>query len=653
MFQYSIGVTALSLSQFGVSAVSNNIANANTPGFHRRQVLLASLPEYQNAARLVGGGVGLGAYRQMRNQLLENDLSHAVGDLAGVQEQLRIDNRMESMLGSGPGSLQQLLSGFESSLRQLSTLPSDATQRRLVLDNASRLTSQVRETAGGLRALKSEVRRSIETEVDSLNEKLTELADLQSRLYVMRDRSTGAELVDRRDQLINEIAEIIDVNRNELSNDGFGLALGGGTLSVGQVPMTVTARIGEDGQLALSVDDFGIPLKPRGGKLAALLEAHNSSIDGFQTRLATMTTGLIRSVDQAHAQGIGPRGSFGSLVSQRRLESTSLPISQSSPQLPVSAGELYLTVTDPAGVRRTNRISYDPATQSLQDLATSISGITGLTAAVSPVNGTLSIRGNSGFQFDFTGRLDSVPDLSGYTGTARPAWSGEFSGTSNDRLRVELVGSGQVGVTDGLKARVFDQSGEMLKEIDLGSSYAPGTAVEIGSGIKLAFGDGTIVAGEQFQSELVANSDTGGILSALGLNSFFSGSSPEDIELSRQLRDDPQLLASGRTADAADGANLARLLAALETPVEGDLDAAASLIGMGVEAGSRVQTASALESQLSALKTRVEGERDNFSGVDLNEEMVNLTRYQKAFDAALKVLQSIDGMYEETLRILG
>ncbi len=653
MFHFSTGITAINISQFAIDAISHNIANANTPGFHRRQTILQALPEYQVNNRLIGGGVGLSQYRLMRNQMLENSLSGSIGDLASVQQQLRTDNRVESLFGSGPGSLEQLFSRFQSTLNELTLNSGDPTQRRLVLDSAVQMTNQLRSTASGLAQIKSEMGRQIESDVRSLNEKMVELSNLQKQLQVAQPASSGAQLTDRRDALINEIAEMVDVNRNELSQNGFGLVLGGGSLTIGQEPMTVSTKTAPDGTISLMIDQFEMALKPQGGRLAAMLDAHNNSIGEFRDRLNEMATGLIQTFDQAHAQGVGPAGSFDRLVSTRQLESTSLPLQSAGLQLPVTAGELFVTVTDGAGVRRTSRIAYDPAADSLADIASRISSIDGMTASVNPANKTLILRSMGDNKFDFSGLPDTVPDLSGFTGTARPSLSGGYTGETNETLRVELAGSGTIGVTVGLKANVYDSAGGLVAEIDVGKGYEPGQPIEVVNGIRMAFADGTVNAGDSFETNLVANPDTGGLLSGLGLNSFFTGNDATNIGISQRLLDDPNLVASGTTPDSADATNLKRLLQALDAASSSGLSVSQALTSLSVAAGSRVQTAAALEVQFQSIKTGFENERESFSGVDLNEELINMTRFQKSYEAALRVMQSVDQMYDETIRMLG
>ena len=76
------------------------------------------------------------------------------------------------------------------------------------------------------------------------------------------------------------------------------------------------------------------------------------------------------------------------------------------------------------------------------------------------------------------------------------------------------------------------------------------------------------------------------------------------------------------------------------------------LSGITAEIGSSVRAASNMQIQMEGLMNRFEAERDSYSGVDLNEEMINLTKFQRSYEASVRTLSSIDKMYDDLLGIL-
>jgi flagellar hook-associated protein FlgK len=265
----------------------------------------------------------------------------------------------------------------------------------------------------------------------------------------------------------------------------------------------------------------------------------------------------------------------------------------------------------------------------------------------------LKISTPSGFSFAFTGGLETVPDTSGLTGTSIPRFSGEYKGTENGIFDVRFVGSGSIGQTPGLKAEVYDAGGRLVGELDIGEGYEAGTELDLLDGVSIAFETGTVVDGESASTPLIANSDSTGILSALGLNSFFSGDSATTIAINNEVLANPNRLAVSRTGEVSDASNLKRIIDLKdELIVDGKFGFDQFLGGLSSEIGASVKGAQALQDQFQQLQFQFESARDAASGVDINEEMVNLSRYQRAYEASLRVISTIDQMYQDVLQIL-
>ncbi len=226
--------------------------------------------------------------------------------------------------------------------------------------------------------------------------------------------------------------------------------------------------------------------------------------------------------------------------------------------------------------------------------------------------------------------------------------SGEYKGTSNGHLRFVAEADGQVGVTDGLSVGVFDQSGTKIATLNVGKGYSPGDRIQFGDGLEVTFGPGTIskTTGDQFALDTLADPDTADILVALGLNTFFTGSTAADLGVAKRISDDPDLLAAGislvngTSKSHGDAGNLVRLeelrkqsFAALNGgTIEGFYSEVASDIGFEAKKAKEL-----LVSQ-DSLHTFLTNQREAVSGVNIDEEMVDLVRFQQAFQASSRFI---------------
>ena len=239
------------------------------------------------------------------------------------------------------------------------------------------------------------------------------------------------------------------------------------------------------------------------------------------------------------------------------------------------------------------------------------------------------------------------------TGTSRPEFSGHFHGDAPDDWSVTFSGPGTVGETVGLTATIRNSSGQVIALQNIGAGYEAGTAVEIRDGVALQFGSGTINAADTFSLTLTNNADETGILSALGINSLFSGSEPGLFRVREELRRNPERLATSATGQPGDAINLASMakLRDLRLDELSGRTFTEEIADITAESGLIVQAADSRSTQLENYQSRLQADRDALSGVDINEEMLLMMQGQRAYQAAARFLSVADQMLEELFTI--
>jgi len=226
------------------------------------------------------------------------------------------------------------------------------------------------------------------------------------------------------------------------------------------------------------------------------------------------------------------------------------------------------------------------------------------------------------------------------------AMEGHYGGSSNTTWTFQASGTGTVGVTPGLTVTVTDASGNQVALLDVGEGYAPGDPIEVAEGVKVSFGSGDldVLNNDAFDATMIADSDTGGLLAALGVNSFFTGSTASDINVRDAVIDDPSLISAALSANEGDNANVMRL-AGLETKsisglgsvsITGYYSAVVGKLGL-----DNAWAADMFEVQ-EILMTNLENQRASVSGVSIDEELLNMEKYQQVLEAAVRYLQVID-----------
>lgn len=148
--------------------------------------------------------------------------------------------------------------------------------------------------------------------------------------------------------------------------------------------------------------------------------------------------------------------------------------------------------------------------------------------------------------------------------------------------------------------------------------------------------------------------DTSGVLSALGINTFFTGNDASDIAINETLVGQPDLLAASSSFLPGDG-TMAGRIANLST-TGSDLLGGASLMSFYNSVSNRVAVTSAgVRSDLDAAATvlnALQAQRESISGVNLDEEAISLVKYQRAFQGAARFVSAVDEMIAQIIQMV-
>lgn len=648
-----IGLSALRASQFAINNTAHNIANAGTEGYHRRSVDLETNQADVVNGRFVGSGVRVSDVRRYRDLIVESAYTNATADLNRVEAGLSIETRIESLLLPGEGSIQNALSNLFDDFTRLSANPDEPTLRAAVLTQADNIATRIQAADQQFAEIRTDVQSQLDVEVQTLNQDIEALVALQNRISSLGPRSVPNDLLDQRDQLVNKIATRVDIQRHEGVQNQLGLTIAGSSISIGVTPIRFETVKTDDGQVEVHLVGNSQKTTFAGGRIAALVDVNNNLIGEFSSKINELAQTLIQQFDQTHSQGIGSSGSFTTLKSTRAVDDVDAALSLAA-AFPIEAGQLFFSVTDPNGRRRTSSITIDPETDSLRDVATKISGLDNIQAVVDEDTRQMTIIAVPGHKFDFTGRLESQPDLSNFNGTTTPTIGGTYRGNESQPLTITAVGSGQIGKTDGLVIEVADHNGNVIDQFNIGNGYEAGTTLNLGDGVEISFGIGAIVDGSTLDVVRVAKSDSTGALSALGINSFFSGTHAGDISVNRSLLENPNRMATSKSGEIADFNNLSALIGLRDQPLLGDRQIAFEdfLLEANAEIGFRVQSSQSVQTSLLELQIQYKTERDSVSGVDINEEMIGLAEYQKQYEAAVQIVRTMETMLDDLFNIV-
>lgn len=654
MGHFAIGLSGLRVVQRAIDLVSTNIANAATEGYHRQEAIIRPvvLRVFGNAGT---GGAEVSGVRRSINNLLELEITRQQSSLSQASEELDVLRTIEAGFGEvGSEGLAVALDRFFDSLTKLASDPGSHAMRVQVVWAADAVAGQFRNLGRFITGVENQLRRQADEYVMQFNDLSAEIHDLTSEMASLEARGSVSNLLrDRRDQVVRDLAGLADLQIDGLMDDLAGslrISAWGTPVVTKTSVRQLDVGITENGDLGVGAKGSGIwKAGARGGRIGALLAVKNDVLSTVRGNLDTLADQIIAAINRLHVQGVGQTGPFTDLTGTTLSTEA---FSQWDPE--VTAGSFYVRVTNTStGAITRSKIDVD-VTDTVTDVRDRLDAVDDLSASV--VSSVLKIEADAGYTFDFLPAVLSDPYTSAITGDATPTFSGIYDGQTNQVFTCKVVGTGQVGIAADLRLEVRDGGGQLVAEgVNIGQGYAAGEdLLEIGSGIMVALSAGQLNNDDQFTVQALAETDTSGFLAAAGINTLFSGTTASNISVRPDILADPQRLAGSIGAAMTDSVNIGRMIdVGQDSQVAlGNVSIRDYFRNIVTGVGQAVVIREARAGGLGNVMMQLNTQRDQISGVDLNEETAKLIVLERMYQAMARVIAAQDQTLAALLDLL-
>lgn len=656
MLHIDVGLSAIRASQQALYAISNNIANANTEGYHRQRVELIDRNPITIGSLQIGTGVEVESLTRLRDTATEGALISTNSAQSQSETTLRILGQLEAALLPTQGSLIDSVSNFFNEIEQLAAQPSTVTIRDAVLASANAVVQQINHLDSRLNELRTTHAIEIAEQVAAVNQETAQIAQLNRDIRIASHSGTDPNsLLDQRDRLVSQLSNRIDISLQTYLVPGSPLVAANGAIIIAEEATQLTSTTSPNGRAAIETSQSQREVQPTSGILAGLL-AGQQLLDSLQSDLHAWTTEFVRGIDQLQTTGLGQNQQKVFLQGTRPVSDATIPLAEVNLPFQIESGSLFVTLTDlSTSTRKTERIDLDVGSDSLNDLLVQLNTIPNLQADHQQTSQQVTFRTSPGFSVDFAGGIDPNPRTSNLTGTSSAMLTGFPLNEENRQWTATVLGTGDVGLSDGLQIEVTDEvTGESLKTVSIGAGYLPGEKISLGNGIELTFTSGTVTAGESISFDLVAAPDETGLLVALGLNTLFAGNTNTGFTLNPHVSQSPLSFAASRTGASADASNLSRFIKFRESSVFLDRNETVEerLASLSTATAFRIQSEEANQEYLTSQQNHLANVRDSVSGVDPNEELLNMLEFQRQFQAASRFVTVVDEALDELMRLI-
>ena len=309
----SIALSSLAVSQQQLETSSNNVANANTPGYSREVAKTEAGAPIRIGSLVMGTGVLLRKIESLRDPILEIQLNQTTQQQSNLDAQLAQLLQLQTNFSSSSSGIGADISSFFNSLQQLAPSPSSLALRQSVLTAAANLARDFNSAASSLTTQQANLNLTVQQSIGEVNDLTSQIASVSQQIASLQNANMNAStLVDQRTTLIRRLSGLIDVQVIQTEKGGIELATSNGTALVsGNRSFALSTQTGLDGNTRIMAGTADITASLTGGSLAGTIQIRDQEIPNFLNQLDQLAAGFSTAVNAANAQGYDLNGIQG------------------------------------------------------------------------------------------------------------------------------------------------------------------------------------------------------------------------------------------------------------------------------------------------------------------------------------------------------
>jgi len=642
---FSINVSALNAAQIGLTTTENNIANANTPGYNREQIVQVAAPGQNTGSGYLGTGVAVSTVQRVYDQFLSGQVTQQTGQSAQLNTYYSQIQQINNMLASNTTGVQPALQSFFNAVNGVANSPQSMPARQTMVSTAQSLSTTFQSLSQQLTSINTGVNGQITSTIGTINSFAQQIAALNQSIVLAQSASSGQPpnaLLDQRDQLVTQLNQQIGATVVKQGDGSYNVSVGSGQLLVsGNTAYSLSAvqSTSNPSQLNVAVGTPGgvlIPLQQsslQGGALGGLLAFQSQTLIQTQNMLGLVATGVAGTFNQQNALGQDLNGNMAS-----------------------STNSFF---TDPVPVVNNNTANTGTAT-----VAATISNYSQLTGS----NYSLSYDGTN---YTLTRLSDNTVTTSAtlpmtVDGVSISLTSGTPNAGDSFLIQPTINGAANISVAVTNPALIAAAAPVMTNApvtnngtatISAGAVDATYTAATVTPAVTLTYNSGTNTLTGTHLSGTVTNN---GVVTPFAANApipytdgatiSFGGAS---FTISGTPANNDTFTIAKNTNATTDNRN-ALLLAGLQTQNTmqgGTANYVAVYSQLVAQVGNQTSNLQVTSTAQTSLLNSTIASQQSVSGVNLDEEAANLLRYQQAYQAAGKAMQIASTLFDTLLSI--
>ena len=314
-------VSGLQAFQRSISVAGHNISNANTEGYTRQRVELGTRPPSFTGQGYIGNGVQIEGVERLFSQFAVDRLRDTSSSTSQYETLFQFSERVSDILGDTDAGLSAGLENFFDAVQTVADDPASTPARQLLLSESDSLVARFHNLDSQLQSIGAEINGNLGNIVTEINGLSAAIADTNKNIAEATSQGSGEtpnDLLDKRDQMVNRLSELVSVRTVEQDDGALNVFVGSGqSLVTGflATPLQTVVNDFDSSRTEIAIANGGatavITDNLNGGKLGAVLDFRDQVLSPAENSLGRIAVSLASEFNRQHTLGMDFDGAPG------------------------------------------------------------------------------------------------------------------------------------------------------------------------------------------------------------------------------------------------------------------------------------------------------------------------------------------------------
>lgn len=313
-------LTGMNMAQLAMQVATNNIANANTPGYSRQRVNLTTTPTWQSGSTgQVGTGVNASNITRYHDEFLFRSIATKSSEFGATAAQKYVADALETSFNESQGlGINTTMNDFFGLWDSVANDPEKGATREALIAEAKTMAEQLTTRRKEMDAIRNDINGQIKDSVTDINNIIETIAGLNEAIAREETPNKGQESNtnrDNREALLIQLSSLIDINYWENPTNGaLNISFASGpSLLLNTTTFEVGTTSNESGDLQIIANNSrtqppwpeDVTSKITGGGIGGWIDYRENEMKEFYLQYESFVDNFTFQVNHQHSQGVG------------------------------------------------------------------------------------------------------------------------------------------------------------------------------------------------------------------------------------------------------------------------------------------------------------------------------------------------------------